>query len=340
MKLALMRQSAVALVLATSTICAVVSAARAEVDQIRIAQQYGLGFLPLMVMKANNLFEKHAKEQNLDSKAEWLTLGGPSAVNDALLSSNVDVISNGPPSFIIMWARTHGTPLSVSGIGPVSMLPMWLNTRDPNVHSLDDFTDKDRIAVTAVKTSIPAIIMQMWAAKKWGDANFGRLDPLTTSLPHPDGMATLLSGTEITAHFTSPPYQYLEVKHEGIHRVATSYELMGQPATFTLLYGKDSFIKENPKTVKALREALKDAQNFIKENPDEAADIYMKLGSEGGVTKQDVLDILKDPDVQFTDTPSGFMAYVEFLKKVGTIKNAPKDWKELFVEDLHDLSGN
>jgi NitT/TauT family transport system substrate-binding protein len=340
MKLALMRESAIALVLAASTICATVSVASAEVDQIRIAQQYGLGFLPLMIMKANSLFEKHAKEENLNSKAEWLTLGGPAAANDALLSGNVDVISNGPPSFIIMWGRTHNTPLSVSGIGPVSMLPMWLNTKDPNVHSLEDFTDQDRIAVTAVKTSIPAIIMQMWAAKKWGEDNYGKLDPLTTSLPHPDGMAALLSGTEITAHFTSPPYQYLEVKHEGIHRVATSYELMGQPATFTLLFGKDSFIKDNPKTVKALRAALKDAQDFIRKNPEEAADIYMKLGSEGGVTKQDVLDILKDPDVQFTDAPAGLMAYVKFLAGVGTIKNVPKDWKELFVEDVHGLSGN
>jgi NitT/TauT family transport system substrate-binding protein len=58
------------------------------------------------------------------------------------------------------------------------------------------------------------------------------------------------------------------------------------------------------------------------------------------VTKQDVLDILKDPDVQFTDAPAGLMAYVKFLAGVGTIKNVPKDWKELFVEDVHGLSGN
>jgi len=325
---------------AASTVCVSVSGAGAEVSQIHIAQQYGLGFLPLMVMKAKGLFEKHAKEEHLDSTAKWMTLGGPAAANDALLSGSVDVISNGPPSFIIMWGRTHGTPLAISGIGPVSTLPMWLNTKNPKIHSLADFTNKDRISVTAVKTSIPAIIMQMWAAKKWGYKDYARLDPLTTSLPHPDAMTALLSGTEITADFSSPPYQYLEVKHKGIHKVTTSYELMGEPATFTLLFAKNSFIKDNPKTVKALRAALIDAQNFIKKNPDEAADIYMKLGSEGGVTKQDVLDILKDPDIQFIPTPSGFMAYATFLTKVGTLKSAPKSWKDLFVEDVRGLSGS
>lgn len=340
MKQSWLVKTATGLLFAASALLTTATAASAEVGQIRIAKQYGLGFLPIMIMESKGFFDKRAKEANLDVKAEWLTLGGPAAANEALLADNVDVISNGPPSFLIMWGRTQNTPLKVRGLIPISTLPMWLNSKNPGVKSLEDFTEKDRIAVSSVKTSIPSIIMQMWAAKKWGYDNYTRLDSLTTSLPHPDGMSALLSNTEITAHFTSPPYQYKEVKQQGIHRVATSYELMGSPATFTVIFAKESFIEKNPKTANALVLAVEDAQKFIKENPSEAADIYLKLGSEAGVTKEDVLEILADPDVKFTAVPEGFMAYAEFMTKVGTLKRAPADWKDLFVERIRDLPGN
>lgn len=314
--------------------------ANAEVSNIRIAKQYGLGFLPIMVMESEGLFEKRAQEAGIDVTAEWLTLGGPAAANEALLADNVDIVSNGPPSFLIVWDRTKATPMSTRGVSPVSTLPMWLNTRNPEVKSLEDFTENDRIAVTAVKTSIPSIIMQMWAADKWGIEDYEHFDPLTTSLPHPDGMAALLSNTEITAHFTSPPYQYRQLKEDGIHRVATSYELMGSPATFTLLYGKDSFIEANPKAVNALVLAMKDAQDFIAANKEEAAELYIRMAGEAGASKEEVIEILNDPDVEFTNKPQSFMKYAEFMAKVGTLSSAPEKWTDLFIEQLHELPGN
>jgi NitT/TauT family transport system substrate-binding protein len=82
MKITSMKGGAAAFLLATSTVCAGVSGASAEVSQIRIAQQYGLGFLPLMVMKDKGLFKKHAQEEHLNTTAEWLTLGGPTSANN------------------------------------------------------------------------------------------------------------------------------------------------------------------------------------------------------------------------------------------------------------------
>lgn len=335
-----MKRVAAGLAVSLGLVTGMVGAAGAEVSNIRIAKQYGLGFLPIMVMESEGLFEKRAREEGLDVTAEWLTLGGPAAANEALLADNVDVIANGPPSFLVFWNRTKDTPMSIRGISPISTLPMWLNTKNPDIKSLEDFTEKDRIAVTAVKTSIPSIIMQMWAAEKWGIDQYDRLDALTTSLPHPDGMAALLSNTEITAHFTSPPFQYRQLKVDGIHRVATSYELMGSPATFTLLFGKDRFIEANPKTVNALFLAMKDAQDFIKENPDAAADLYLRMAGEAGTSKEEVLEILADPDVEFTNLPQSFMKYAEFMTKVGTLTTAPDQWTDLFIEQIHELPGN
>lgn len=312
--------------------------ASAETSELRIAKQYGLGFLPLMVMESQDFLDKRTKEAGLKVKPQWLTFGGPAAMNDALLSRNVDIVSNGPPSFLVMWNRTLNTPSSVRAVAPLSLLPMWLMTRKADIKSLDQFTTQDRIAVTAVKTSIPSIIMQMWAAKKWGQKDYQRLDPLTTSLPHPDAMAALLSNTEITAHFASPPYQYVELKR-GLHRVATSYELMGAPATFSVTYATEAFAKENPKTLTAFYKAMEDSQKFIRENPEAAADIYLKSSKEG-VSKAEVLEILKDKDVQFTMRPRSFVAYAKFMKDVGTLKSTPASWKDLFFGNAHGESGD
>jgi NitT/TauT family transport system substrate-binding protein len=314
------------------------TAALAETSELKIAKQYGLGFLPLMVMEQQGIFDKRAKEAGLNVKPQWITFGGPAASNDGLLTGSVDIVSNGPPSFLVMWNRTLNTPNTVRAVAPLALLPMWLMTKKPDVKSLSDFNDKDRIAVTAVKTSIPSIIMQIWAAKKWGDKEYQRLDPLTTSLPHPDAMAALLSNTEITAHFASPPYQYIEQKR-GLHRVATSYELMGSPATFSVTYATEKFAKENPKTLAAFYKAMEDSHQFIRENPDAAAEIYLKLSKEG-VSKDEVLEILKDKDVQFTMQPRGFLAYANFMKTVGTLRSTPASWKDLFFDHAHAESGD
>ena len=58
------------------------------------------------------------------------------------------------------------------------------------------------------------------------------LDALTVSLSHPDAQVALLSGaSEITAHFSSPPFQYQQLEKPGIRTVLSSYDVLGGPAT-------------------------------------------------------------------------------------------------------------
>ena len=99
----------------------------------------------------------------------WINIGGPSVMNDALLSGSADFIAAGPPAFLTLWDRTI-TSAKVKGVAAMTSLPMVLNTRSPNVKKLDDITDRDRIAVTAIKVSIPSLAMQMYARQKYGAA--------------------------------------------------------------------------------------------------------------------------------------------------------------------------
>src|SRR5665647_2599241 len=96
--------------------------ATAETNKINAAKQYCLSYLPLMIMEDQKLVEKHAAALGLnDLKVLWVTLGGPSAMNDALLSGGLDFAAGGVPSLSTLWAKTRNTPLAIHGVAaPVS----------------------------------------------------------------------------------------------------------------------------------------------------------------------------------------------------------------------------
>src|SRR6266568_1661326 len=130
----------------------VATTASAQAPEIRFARQFSMGYLQFNVMEKHHLVEKHAKAAGLpDVKVVWATFNSQAAMNDALLSGSVDIVSGGVPGLLTIWARTHGTANAVKGVTAFSSQPILLNTRNPNIKRLTDFSDKDKIAVPAVK---------------------------------------------------------------------------------------------------------------------------------------------------------------------------------------------
>ena len=84
-----------------------------------------------------------------------------------------------------MWDRTKGS-VGVKAISAITNTDIYLNTRNPSIKSIRDFTDKDRIAVPSVKVSTQALFLQIAAEKEWGPGQHGKLDHLTVGLAHPD----------------------------------------------------------------------------------------------------------------------------------------------------------
>src|SRR3978361_1015173 len=91
-------------------------AARAEADTVRIAKQFGLGYLPLTMMEEEKLFEQQAKEPGLDIKVEWLRLSAGAPMNAAILSGNLDFASGGVGRLLTIWGKTQ-THAMVKGAG-------------------------------------------------------------------------------------------------------------------------------------------------------------------------------------------------------------------------------
>jgi NitT/TauT family transport system substrate-binding protein len=315
--------------------------ARAEVDVVKIPKGAGgVGFLPLIVMEEKKLVEAEAAKMGLKVSAEYIQLGGPAVVNDMLLSGAAHFAPAGPPAFITIWDRTRAN-MKVKGVAAMTSIPMYLNTKAPHLKSLKDLTPTDKIAVTAVKVSIPAIIMQMQAMKEGGKEGYAKYDPYTVSLTHPDGVIALLSGrTEVTAHFTSPPFHQRERKDPAVRTITTSNEIMGGPSTFTMLYAPSKFYDENPKVYAAVLKALQAAVDFINADKKAAADVFMASSEGKGWKREDVMEVLNDPDIRFTTSPESVMKYANFMADVGSIRVRPEKWQDMFFPDIHGVPGN
>lgn len=312
----------------------------AEISTVRIAQQYGVGYLPLVVMQEQELFKKAAAKEGLgDIKVLWSQFAGGNVMNDAILSGDLQFASGGVGPFLTLWARTRGN-YDVKGVTAMNVMPLLLNTRNPKVKTIKDFTKSDRIALPAVKVSIQAITLQMAALQAFGEGQQNRLDPLTVSLSHPDGMVAMLSGSsEINSHFTSPPYQYIELQKPGVHTVLNSYDVTGGPHTFNLIWARSSFVKDNPKTYAAFIKAYDEATAFINDKPDEAIRLYMKVtkAREPFAFYKKMMD---DPQISFSTTPRNVMKYADMMYKTKLIKVMPESWKVLFFENMQDKDGS
>jgi NitT/TauT family transport system substrate-binding protein len=300
----------------------------------------GVGFLPLLVMEKYRLIEKYAAESGLgDVTVRWMDLGGPAAMNDALLSSSADFISAGPPAFLTLWDKTRGAA-NVEGVAAMTSMPMYLNTNAAHLKKLDDITDQDKIAVTSIKVSIPAIVMQMYAQEKYGPAQAMRFDKFTVSMAHPDAVVALLSGSAgISAHFSSPPFHQRERKDPKIRTILTSDDVMGGSTTFTMISTTSKFRQENPQIFAAVLKALEEADRRIVADKIMAAELLVS-SEGGGLTREEIVEVLSDPHVKFTTTPENVMKYAEFMYGAGSLKNRPGSWKDLYFPEIHTAPGS
>lgn len=314
--------------------------ARAETDQIRIAMQPGVGQLPMTVLHAQGLIEAAVERRGMPRpKVEWTELAGGAALNEALITGRADLVAAGITPMIQLWARSRSS-LGVRGIAALGSMPIYLLSADPAIKTIRDFGPKDRIAVPAVGVSIHAIVLEMAAEQAFGDGGWARLNDQTVGMNFADAAISLLtrSGT-VTAAFSVSPFQEQQLEDPHIHRVLSSYDVLGGPHTQATLYATGRFHDENPETAAAIFEALDQAMRLIRNDPAAAAALYVET-EQSPLTPQFVEGIVRDPDHFFTIVPQNVQKFADFLYRTGQIKAPPKFWTDLFFGEVSGRSGS
>lgn len=317
--------------------------ASAETNEVRFAQQFGLLYLPMHAVVSQNLVETCAKEKGLgDVKVTMHRFSGGAAVNQALLSQNVDFAAGGIGPLLKIWDKTKGR-LNVKAMTNLSAMPLKLNTNVATVKTIEDYvglTDH-KIATPSVKVSIQAVILQMAAEQKWGKGNAFKLDDMTVSMKHPSAMAALLAGGQaVKSHFATLPTSWNELHSEGIHNVITSYDVLGGRHSTVAMYNTEEWKNKNPKLYECVWTSFRKAMTWVNEDKKRAAGLFHSF-TQSKLPLGDVEQMLTTPgEIDYSLQPERSMQFAEFLFSIKSIENMPGSWKDYYWENNYDQKGS
>jgi NitT/TauT family transport system substrate-binding protein len=321
-----------------------VAASGETAQQLRIGTQYGLGYLPLYVANDAGFLAQRMRAQGLAPiRVEIVQFAGGPQINDGLLSGSLEIGSGGLTAMMVSCDKTRTAGDSqLLGITALSSLPYELFTVNPDLKSLRDLNkDKDRIGLPSVKVSVPAIYLQMAAEQLYGPGKHAALDELTVSIAQPDCVISLLSGGGVVnGYLLSPPFIQQVSGKPGIHKVWSSNELFGSPATALASWTTVKFRRENPKLFAAFVAAMKDSMLLIAEDPQRAAAIYIK-NEKSRLAPDFIAQVLADKSsLRFSLAPEQSQRIAEFLTRINAIKMKPSGWKDFFFPDIHAERGS
>lgn len=328
---------------AAAAFAGAVLSAPAAAQEIRFAEQFGLLYLPLQVVVHEKLVEKHAAKAGLSGvTGKMVKLSGGAAVNQALLSGNVEFASGGTGPLLTIWDKTYGTEDHVKAMVDLSKMPLKLLTNDPAVTKLEDYLKvSDHKIATPSISSIQAVTLRMAATKLWGEAGGNKLDPLLVNMNHPTAMAAVLSGGQtVKSHFATLPFSHQELKSGKVKLVLNSYDVLGGPHSIVSLYATTKWVKANPKLYKVVQDAYAEAFQFINADIARAAKVYVDF-TKSKLSVDEVKEMISSKaEMEYSPEPKGTMQYAAFMHKAGSIKNMPKSWKDYFHESAHGMTGD
>ena len=294
-----------------------------EEKSVTIADQYGLAYAPVQIMKIKNILKNNTGNVNI----EWKKLANTAAIRESMLAGEVDIGFMAIPPFLI--GKDKGMKWKI--ITGLSMSPLGLMTYKEKVKTLADIEKNDRIALPQ-PGSIQHILLAMAAERKFGDAS--RFDNQLVTMAHPDGMNALLSRKEITAPFTSPPYIFKESEAKGIHQILSGREAIGGKFSFIVGVGTENFHDNYPEIYNAFIKSLNQSINFIKDNPEKTSSL---LTEDYNISQQEIKKYITWPGMKYTNQIRGLDKFITFMKKAGYIDFKNKDLSQILWDiDLYE----
>lgn len=292
--------------------------------EIRIAEQYGIAYAPVQIMRHQELIEKHVP----GIKVIWEQMANTAAIREAMVADKLDVGFMAIPPFLIGWDKGMDWKI-FSGL---SYVPVGLVTEN-NITSLDDIKEEDRIALPQ-PGSVQHILLSMASEKLFNDTH--RFDNSLVTLSHPDGMNAILSGKEIKGHFTSTPYLQNEISNDGYHQILDGKEAFGEEFSFIVGVTTKS-LHENNEVYVGLNKALEESIEFIENNPEEAAKILKEYYD---LNEEDILSYLTLEDTDYNSMVKGTKRFAEFMKENEYISKVYENNKDIMWDNVKVYNEN
>lgn len=275
--------------------------------KIVIAQQFGLAYAPLQIMQAKGYLEEALPEYEI----EWVKLGNTAAIREAILAESLDVGFLGIPPFLIGYENGMEWGIFTG----LSSAPLGLVSSDQNIKTLEDIKASDRIALPQ-PGSIQHILLSMAAERTFGASDY--FDQQLITMKHPDGMNALMSGREVTLHFTSPPFLYEELQADSLSLVIDGDTCFGGDFTFIVGMTTREF-RENDLTYQALKEAVESSINFMETSPEESIAI---LQNYYDYDREKLKDYVYGNGIKYSTEVKGLEGFIDFMQNNGILENS------------------
>ncbi len=292
-------------------------------EPLRIAEQYGLAYAPLTIARELGFIDEAIWEAGLSVEVDWLRLGNTASIREAAAAGRVDAAFMGIPPFLI--SRNGGMSWRIAS--GLNRSPLGLVSWREELESLADLERSDRIALPQ-PGSIQHILLAMAAEKITGSAD--TFDRQLVTMNHPDGMQALLARREISAHFTSPPYLFLELEEPDMRELISGEECFGGDYTFIVSVTTEELFLERPKVYRAFMAGLAKGIDYVRNNPDESARLLAPVyGMEAG----QVEEMLTAPGMIYEEKVLGVDTFTAFMKRAGYLPEDFVSGEELFWEE-------
>lgn len=273
-----------------------------EKTTVTLADQFGLAYAPLEIMKSQKFYESALEKRGLNIDVVWKRLGNTMAIREAMLSKDLDIGFVGVPPFLI--GLENGMDWRI--ITGLSESRVALVTKDETVHNIEDIT-KDHKIILPQAGSIQHILLQMAAFKTFGDAH--QFDGQLVALSHPDGVIAFTAGDEKQLHFTTPPFLQEDLKVDGAREVLDEQSSFGEAFTFIVGICPTRFHEET-ELYDAFLEAMDATFLFMDNEPDAAFEILLKAYE---YESDDLTQYLSEDQLIFGSEVKGLDTFVEFM---------------------------
>ncbi|ANC03308.1 hypothetical protein AB688_14640 [Pseudomonas putida] len=319
-------------------LAAVCATAQAEQDRVTLAIQYGYAYLPVTVADKLGMFRQQAKAHgHPDADFEIKRISGAPAINDALISGNVDIGAYGLSGTLIAWEKTRRS-LDVRALCALVAGDNGLFVNDPAIKSLADFKADDKIAVSS-PSGQQALLLQMAAERQFGPEQIHKLDRLMVSLPHPDATSSLVNKAGIKGYIGPNPYSYQLAQDPRVSKLFDFSSALDMRMTSGVLTSTGRFVENNPQLSAAVVAAIDEANAYIRREPRKAAELF--LASEPSSLSLDQVEaMLRQVSGEWSVQPTGVMALADFMVRSGALKKAPDDWRAVFFAPVADGEGS
>jgi NitT/TauT family transport system substrate-binding protein len=291
-----------------------VSGCTEESTTIKIAEQYGIAYAPLQIMKENKLLEEALGEAY---KVEWVKLSNTAAIREAMLGDGIDIGFMGIPPFLI----GVDTGMDWKIISGLSESPVGLVVNDSSITDLSMLLGKGKIALPQ-PGSIQHILLAMASQKQLGDAK--AFDMQLISMKHPDGVMALNAGTEVVAHFTSPPFMFQELEHEQNHLLLDGIDGTGEPFTFIVGVCREAMY-EDKRAYTTFLEVLETSIDLLNKQDTE---ILEQLSKVYELDQEKLVYYLTEEGMSFNLDIRGVQLFSDFMLQEGYLN------REIYEKDV------